>query len=157
LRADLTPPLTGGFYFVTVTITNKGKRMKTNLDQFFKTSEDLEKNGIWFEISDSIGFLLRPFKSSNPRVKAAIASYYKPYARQIEMGTLEPAKQQEIQAKVFVDVCLIDWKGIEIDGKAVELDKAVAVKFFVSLPDLFDTLWKHVSDFNNYKEDLGNS
>lgn len=131
--------------------------MKTNLDGLFKTSEDLEKNGVWFEISDTIGFLLRPFKGTNPRVKAAVATYFKPYARQVEMGTLDQQKQIEIQIKIFVDVCLISWKGVEIDGKPEECTKENANKFFIALPDLFDALWKHVNDFKNYKEDLGNS
>lgn len=134
--------------------------MKTNLDTLFKTSEDLEKNGVWFDLSDKIGFLLRPFKASNPRVKAAMASYYKPYARAIEMGTLDQNKQMEINAKLFIDICLVDWKGIEIEGQISEykdVKKEDAVKMFLGLPDLFDTLWRHANDFTNYREDLGNS
>lgn len=131
--------------------------MKSNLDSFFKTSEDLEKNGVWFDISDEVGFLIRPFKASNPRVKAALALYYKPYARQIDLGTLELAKQQEINIKLFVNVCLVDWKGIEIDGQKADHGQENAVKLFTLLPALFDTLWKHANDFSNYKEELGNS
>jgi hypothetical protein len=131
--------------------------MKTNLDKFFKTSENFEKNGVWFEISDTIGFLIRPFKATNPKVKAAMASHYKPYARQIEMGTLDLEKQLEIQIKIFLDVCLVDWKGVEIDGKEVEYTSENAYKFFRALPELFETLWKHANDFTNYREDLGNS
>ncbi len=135
----------------------KGKTMKTNLDKFFKTDDDLEKNGVWFNISDEIGFLLRPFKGTNPRVKAAMASHYKPYARQIEMGSMEEIKQLEIQIKLFIDVCLVDWRGVEADGKPLEFTVDNAVKFFKALPDLFNTLWKHANDFTNYKVDLGNS
>lgn len=131
--------------------------MKTNLDKFFKTNENLEKNGVWFDISNDVGFLLRPFKQTNPRIKAAMASHYKPFARQIEMNSLSLEKQLEININVFIDVCLADWKGVEIDDKPVECTPDNARKFFTALPDLFDTLWKHASDFNNYREDLGNS
>lgn len=132
--------------------------MKTNLDKFFKTDKALEEKGVWFDISEEIGFLLRPFKQSNPRVKAAMAHHFKPFARQIEMGTLDDVKQMEIQVKIFIDVCLVDWKGVEIDDKLVECTPENALKFFTNLPDLFDTLWKHASDFSNYKiEDVGNS
>jgi hypothetical protein len=131
--------------------------MKTNLDKFFKTNDDFEKNGVWFDVSDEIGFLVRPFKGSNPRVKAAMAHHYKPYARQIELGTLDPAKQNEIQIKLFIDVSLVEWKGVEIDDKPAACTPENALKFFLALPDLFDTLWRHANDFTNYKEDLGNS
>jgi hypothetical protein len=130
--------------------------MKTNLDKLFKTNEDYEKNGVWFEISDTTGFLVKPLKPTNPNVKAAFANFYKPYARQIELGTLDDAKAQEIQVKMFVQACLVDWKGVEIDGKVREFDKTLAVEFFLNLPDLFETLWKHCQDFKNYQDEVGN-
>lgn len=131
--------------------------MKTNLDKLYKTNEDYEKNGVWMDISEDTAFLVRPMKGTNPRVKAAMAAYYKPYARQIEMDTLDPKKAREIQVKIFVDVCLVDWKGIEIDGVDTKFSKEAAIKLFVELPDLFDTLQKYANDFTNYKDDLGNS
>lgn len=131
--------------------------MKTNLDSIFKTSSDLEKNGVWFDINDSTGFLIRPFKGTNPRIKAAMAKYYKPYARQIENDALGLEKQREINVNLFMDICLVDWKGVEIDGKAVTFTRETGLKLFTELPELFDNLWKHAQDFKNYREDLGNS
>lgn len=131
--------------------------MKSNLDSLFKSSEAAVKDGVWFEISDKTGFLCRPFKSNNPRVKGAMAKYYKPYARQIENDTIDQSKLKEINISLFLDVCLVDWKGVEIDGKEVPCERAAATELFKSLPELFDTLWKESSDFKNYREDLGNS
>lgn len=132
--------------------------MKSNLDGLFKASEELEKNGVWFDVvADTTGFLLRPFRPTNPRVKAALAAHYKPYARQVEMGTLDQKKELEIKIKMFIDVCLVDWKGVEIDGKEVECNKENALKLFKSLPDLFTTLQGYAEDFSSFKEDVGNS
>ncbi len=131
--------------------------MKTNLDNLFKTSEDLEKNGVWFDLDSKTGFLLRPFRASNPRIKAAMAKYYKPYARQIDNDTLDITKQREININLFLDICLVDWKGVEVDGEDKDLDRETATALFTRLPELFDNLWKHAQDFKNYKEDLGNS
>ncbi len=131
--------------------------MKTNLDKIYKTSEDQEKNGVWFYIfGEDTGFLVRAFKPNNPQVKGAIATHYKPYARQIELGTIEDKKSLEIQVKVFVKACLVDWKGVEIDGKDTPYSPEVAIKFFCELPDLFSTIWAHCNDFKNYREDAGN-
>ncbi len=131
--------------------------MKTNLDKLFKTDANLEKNGVWFDISSDIGFLLRPIKTSSPTTKAAFAAHFKPYARQIELGTLDQDKQNEVHIKIFIEASLVDWKGVEIDGAFAAFTPENAMKFFKALPDLFETLWKHASDFNNYREDLGNS
>lgn len=132
--------------------------MKTNLDKLFKTDSELEKEGVDFALDDKTSFKIRRFNSQNPKIKAAMASYYKPYARQIEMGTLPTEKSDEITMKLFIDVCLASWTGIEDEaGKPIECNKENALKLFKSLPDLFDTLWKHAQNFENYKEELGNS
>lgn len=131
--------------------------MKTNLDRLFKTNKELETSGVDFAIDDKISFRVRHFAASNTKVKAAMAQHYKPYARQVDLGTLEQEKSEEIQMKIFIDTCLVSWTGVEIDGQEVECNKDNALKLFKSVPMLFDTLWKYCNDFQNYREDLGNS
>lgn len=131
--------------------------MKTNLDSIFKTDEGLEQEGVDFAINETTSFRVRHFAATNPRVKAAMATHYKPFARQVELGTLDQKKNDEITVRLFIDVCLVSWKGVEIDGKEVELTKENATALFTRLPKLFDALWKHANDFSNYREDLGNS
>lgn len=131
--------------------------MKTNLDKLFKTDPNLEQNGVWFDINDEVGFLLRPFKPSNTKVKAALAKHYKPFAKQVELGSLDDMKALEIHIKMFIDACLVDWKGVVIDDEPAECTPEIALKFFKNLPDLFETLQKHAGDFNSYREDVGNS
>lgn len=133
--------------------------MKTNLDSFYKTNDSLEKNGVWFEISESTAFLVKRFNAGNPTAKAAVAKHFKPFAKQMELGTLSDDKMLEVQVKVFVNSCLVDWKGVEIDGVDTAFSPEIAVKFLIALPDLFTTLWTYSTDFSNYKEilDVGNS
>ena len=138
--------------------------MKTNLDHLFKTNSTMEEEGNWFNLSDDIGFRMRRFNDTNPNVRKALATYFKPYARQIEMGTMDPAKEREIMVKLFVNSSMIDWRGVEIDGKATPFSKEVAVKFLLGLPDLFQSLMAYAQDFKNFqaedegsKEELGNS
>lgn len=132
--------------------------MKTNLDKFFKTNSALEKEGVDFVIDETTSFKVRRFSSQNPRVKAAMASHYKPFARQVELGTLPVEKSNEITIKLFLETCLVSWTGVvDETGKPLEFNKENALKLFQELPDLFDTLWKHANGFENYKEELGNS
>ena len=132
--------------------------MKTNLDKLFKNDESLEKSGIWFQISDSTGFLIKRFGGFNSQaVKLELAKHYKPFARQIETGSMDEKKEKEIMLKVFVNACVLDWKGIEIDGKEVAYSKEECVKLLVGLPELADALVSYASDSKNYREELGNS
>lgn len=138
--------------------------MKTNLDKLFKADSTLEKEGVDFVIQEKgdgqeeISFKIRRFNAQNPRVKAAEAAYYKPYARQIQLGTLPVEKSDEIVMRLFIDVCLAGWNGVtDGDGKPMEFTKENALALFKRLPELFETLFKHANDFANYKEELGNS
>lgn len=137
--------------------------MKSNLDKYFKVDDKHAEDGVDFVVKEAdkdgpkIAFRVRHFNMSNPRIKAARAVHFKPYARQIELNTLSDEKQLEITINVFNDVCLVSWEGVEIDGKPAEFNKANAKALFTANPALFDALWRHANDFQNYKEDLGNS
>lgn len=131
--------------------------MKTNLDSIFKTNKVLESSGVWFDISEEIGFLISRFGSSNQKAKALTAKYYKPYAALVQNGGMPEEKSTEISLRVFVESCMIDWKGIQIDGVEVPFSHEAALKLLKEMPDLADTLMTHASNSANYKEDLGNS
>jgi hypothetical protein len=140
--------------------------MKTNLQSTFGTNKNLERDGVDFVVKPAdpasgapeVVFRLRRFYPGNPRVKAAMAQYYKPYARQIEMDTLPQEKSDELSMRLFIDVCLVSWSGVMNEtGAPIECNKDNALALFKSLPELFATLQKHASDFESYKEELGNS
>ena len=106
--------------------------MKTNLDHLFKTHQESEENGTWFTLSDDIGFLVKRFGGFNSSgIKKAMATKYKPYAKQIQMGTLAAEKEKEIMVDLFVESCMVDWKGVEIDGEVKAFDKKLAVEFWI--------------------------
>ena len=138
--------------------------MKSNLDSTFKTNRKFEQEGVDFVVKGADGdapevsFRLRRFVGSNPKVKAAMAQYHKPYARQIEMGTLPHEKSEELMVRLFIDVCLVSWSGVmDENNNPLECTKENAFKLFRSLPDLFSTLQRYANDFESYKDEVGNS
>ena len=131
--------------------------MKSNLDSLFKTDSDLEKDGVWFKASEEVSFLIRRFGGSNAqKVKLALAKYHKPKARLIELDQLSIEETTLIMAKVFAEACLVDWKGVQIDGVEVPCTFDNAVKLFTKLPELFQILHAYSNGFESFKEDLGN-
>lgn len=131
--------------------------MKTNLDSLFKTDGSFEKDGIWMEISDKTAFKVKRFGGRNSQhIQSVMARLSKPYTKQIEMKTLSEEKDYEITVRLFVETCLVDWKGVEIDGEIKPFEKELAVEFFTALPDLLKVLINYASDLANYKEELGN-
>jgi hypothetical protein len=133
--------------------------MKTNLDGLFKMDLNLEKDGVWFDVSIGISFLLRRFGGSNSnKVTQSMAKYHKPYAKLIDAKKLSDEETTEIMAKVFVDSCLVDWKGVKDEaGQDIPCNFDNAVKLFKSLPELFNTLFNYCQSVDSFREDLGNS
>lgn len=133
--------------------------MKTNLDSLFKTDSNLEKEGIWFDVSIGISFKLKRFGGANSvKVSQSMAKYHKPFAKLIEAKKLSEEETTEIMAKVFVDCCLVDWKGVtNEEGKEIECNFDNAVQLFKSLPELFNTLFQYCQGVDSFREDLGNS
>jgi hypothetical protein len=132
--------------------------METNLDSLFKTKKHLENDGVWFKISADTSFCLRRFGGSNAaKVKMAMAKYHKPHARLIENDALPLEEMNKIMAQVVCSACLVDWKGVVVDGQEVPCTFENGVKLFCELPELFDRLFNYISGADSFKEDLGNS
>jgi len=131
--------------------------MKSNLDKLFKSDSNLEQEGVLFEIADGIQFKVRRFGGGNREVKKAMVKYYKPYARLIERNLLPEDKEREIYQLAFIDACLVDWQGVEIEGATAECTKENALKLFKELPELFETLLEHSQSVEHYREEVGNS
>lgn len=140
--------------------------MKTNLHAMYGTNKKFEQEGVDFVVSEKdekagteeVSFRVRRFNGSNPRVKSAMAQYYKPHARQIQSDTLSVAKGNHIAMCIFIDVCLVSWVGVkDAEGKPIECNKENALKLFQELPDLFAALQEHSNNHQNYKDEVGNS
>jgi len=132
--------------------------MKTNLDHLFKTNKNAETDGVIFKLSDTVNFIVRRYGGANEqKVKAAMAKYYKPYARQVEAGTLPASKEREILVKAFVSACMVGWEGLEADGTKLEYTPENAEKLFTDMPDLFNTIFDYAQTLSTFREDVGNS
>lgn len=130
--------------------------MKTNLDSAYKNAENLEKEGVWFVVGKA-KFLVKRFGGSNSEpVKRALATFHKPYARMIAKDMVSDDDLRAITAKTFVHACLLDWSGVEINGKEEPFEKELAIKFFLALPDLLEDVFAYAQDGSNYREELGN-
>ena len=130
--------------------------MECNLDKIFKQNTGLEKDGVWFELENGVGFLVRRFGGANTELKKAMVKFYKPVAKLIDKNLLPDDKEKEILSKAFIQACMIDWKGVEIDGELAPYKFETAVELFKSLPELMETLMEYSQDSENYREDVGN-
>jgi hypothetical protein len=132
--------------------------METNLDVIFKKDRTLETAGVEFVVTNEISFFMKRMGGANgPSVKKAMAKHYAPYSYQIQKGILPEDKEKEVLISVFVDACLIDWKGVKAsNGDAIAFSKSNAIEILKSNHDLFEALYDYSQRDESFKESVGN-
>lgn len=132
-----------------------------NLYEVYSSNEEMEKNGVWFEMSDTVGFKVKKFGGANAKkIQQLQAKYLKPYTRMMKAGKMDEKLERKLYVEIFVDGCLVDWKGVtDKDGKVLEFTRDNAISIMNDLPNLFDEVVNFCVDNDgvNFKEDLGNS
>ena len=132
--------------------------MKTNLHKRFKTDKSLEMQGIECYLEDGVVFICKRFGGSNQvNVSKALAKYHTPHIAKIKAGTLTQEMLDEIDAKVFTEACVLNWRGVLDDaGKEIPFSFDACVEILKDMPELVSELIRQTSNFENYREDLGN-
>lgn len=123
-----------------------------NLYKAFSTSEQLEKEGVWFEIDDETKFLLARAGGANEKYQRALQTRGKPYSRRAARGNLDPTTIKDIEKQVFLDSILLGWKGVrDQDGDEMEFTRGNAIKLMNDLPELYETLVDAAQTLAYYK------
>lgn len=107
--------------------------MAFNLNSL-KTDKQKEVNGVWREYFDGAKLLVA--RMGNEKYRAFIAKEYKANRIAIDRGG-EKADQlaQRIQTEALARHVLLDWEGVELDGKATAYTPEIGIKVFNMMPD----------------------
>lgn len=135
--------------------------MKTNLDAIFNSNKKAEESGKWFVISDQVEFKMKRFGGANRiEIDKLNAKYIGKFQKLINKGLLDKDVEIGLYVKVFVEACMVDWKGLRDDaGNEISFSKANAEDLFKKMPELLEYTIELASDKNEYKdiEEMGNS
>ena len=90
---------------------------------------------------------------SNKRYSKALEAATRPYRRQIELGTMNNDKAEEIFLGVFVDTVLKGWKNVRDEtGADMPFTKQTATKLFKDLPEVYERLQEEAKLSANFRE-----
>lgn len=135
--------------------------MKSNLDKYFKTDADFEKEGVWCEIDSGTAFKLKRIGGANVKGREIFSKIYRPYTMQLQNNTIDEKTANKLMAEGLVMACMVDWRNVEIDGVDTPFSKEVAIELLKDLPELCEVLHKFAQNRDyfalDYKDDLGNS
>lgn len=123
----------------------------------FKTDNELEVAGKWFDFSPNTdktipGFKLARMSDTNPRYQSAIEALSKELGRDIELDILTEERAKPHFMKVFLDTILVDWRNVQdAKGNEIPFTKENAAAIFHDLPDLYRVLINEAKKLTNYR------
>lgn len=85
----------------------------------YKTSEELEVNGVWVDFGDGVCVKIARF--SNPHSKEVRSRLERPHAQALRRGSLPDSVSEYILLKQMAEAIIVDWKGVT-DENGAELE-----------------------------------
>lgn len=99
----------------------------------YATDATLEKEGVWVDIGE--GARVRVARSDNPNFVKCLQSKAKPYRVQSRNRTLSDEVANKVLIETMAETILLDWDGIQKDGKTLPYSKENAVLLLTDLKD----------------------
>lgn len=120
----------------------------------YKTSPDLEKNGVWLNYGDC-KILVARAGGANKRFEALAKARLKNYQKAIQVGALSNQKATEIMQEIYSESVVLDWEGVtDENGKELPFSKENVLKVFKDLPDLFLDIDEQCRKISNFRQEL---
>ena len=131
-----------------------------SLNKQFATNTDKEIEGIEVQMTEAENedgsiptFVVSRMGKSNKRYSKALEAATRPYRRQIELGTMNNDKAEEIFMGVFVDTVLKGWKNVRDEsGAELPFNKQSATKLFKDLPEVYERLQEEAKLSANFRD-----
>ena len=126
----------------------------------FATNSEKEMEGVEVQMTEAENedgsiptFVVSRMGKSNKRYSKALEAATRPYRRQIELGTMNNDKAEEIFMGVFVDTVLKGWKNVRDEsGAELPFNKQSATKLFKDLPEVYERLQEEAKLSANFRD-----
>ena len=100
-------------------------------------------------------FYLSRMGKANKKYSKALDKATKPYARQMQLGTLAEETAEDLFRGVFVKTVLKGWENVRgKDGLELEFTPENAADLFKKLPDLYDDLQEKARSAALFREEV---
>jgi hypothetical protein len=107
-----------------------------DIGKTFGTNESKEEQGVWVKGPGKSEFLVA--RQGNKKFIKLSAEVTKPHRRLIEKGLADDSLLEDIAAEVTSRTVLLDWKGVEEDGKPLQYSNAAAKAYLLKYKDFAD-------------------
>jgi hypothetical protein len=120
----------------------------------YTTDADREaETGIWVKFPGDRAFRILRAGGSNKAFLRAFRLAVRPYKRQLEKDTMDPAVSDRITRGLYAKYIVKDWKGFKTkDGVEIPYSEQACVAFFEKYPEVFNDVVTLASEMATFQE-----
>lgn len=136
------------------------RECKMSLFEQFETNAEKEIEGVPVKYAPNGDgtvptFYLSRMGKSNKKYSKALDKATKPYARQMQLGTLADETAEDLFRNVFIKTVLKGWDNVRgKDGKDMAFTVENANELFTKLPDLYEDLQEKARSAALFREEI---
>lgn len=116
----------------------------------FGTNRLAESAGVWIEIGQ--GARVKVGRSTSPQYRKKLQEVIRPHRGVINANAMDDAEAHKLFARAAAGTLLIDWAGIEIDGKPVQFSVDAAEQIMIDIPDFYNAIKGFADDAALFRE-----
>lgn len=120
-----------------------------DLEKLFAQDDTAVEEGKWFNVQKDVHFKIASVNSE--RYQTVFRTLTKDYRTAIRRKTMDPEVMEEIMKKVAAKTLLLDWKGLELDGKPFPYNKDNALYIMMNFDSAYILVMDYASDMEAYK------
>ena len=123
-----------------------------DVKKLFGTDATKEKEGVWYDIAE--GLRMRIARIGNPNYQKRFQILSKPYRRSIRRGTLSDDVAEKLLVQCMSETIVLDWEGVEDEGKEIPYSKDAAVDLLTKYPELRGYINDIANELEGFQEEF---
>lgn len=120
---------------------------------FFKTSANLETEGIWIDYGDYGRFLVARAGGKNKAFRNLMDQRLRPYRSALKMGLVDDSVIEKITRESFAEAVVLDWELVDESNQPIPYSAEACSKLFEDCPDLFEDVLNQAQTVANFVEE----
>lgn len=120
-----------------------------DVKKLFGTDEDKETNGVWEDLTEDVR--IKVARIGNTRYQKVLQRLMKPHRRAVRRGTVDDSIIEKCVIKAIAETVLLDWEGLEEDGKKIVYSQATAERLLNDFREFREQVTEIASEIESFK------
>ena len=123
-----------------------------DIKKAFGVDKAKSEDGTWVDLEE--GIRVKIARIGNLKYRKELEKLSRPRRRQIRRGTLSEEVAEQMLTEVMANTVLLDWEGIEENGKRLSYNPANAKRLLTEYPDFREMISDLAGEMETFKQEF---